>query len=81
MEHARRLRGASLSGGLPRQGEQDGGLHSKSLRPCPGRRVEKPRRLSSKASTGAAVRRRCAFAAERTSATCLSQVQRREEWG
>src|SRR5579862_7416482 len=30
------------------QGEQDSGLHSKSFRPCAGRRVEKPRRLSSK---------------------------------
>src|SRR5579871_1322915 len=33
---------------------ETGGLHSKSFRPCPGRRVEKPRRLSSKASTEAA---------------------------
>jgi hypothetical protein len=40
---------------FPRQGEQDRGLHSKSFRPCPGRRVEKARRLSSQASTEAAI--------------------------
>ena len=50
----------------PRQGEQDSGLHSKSLRPCPGRRVEKPRRLSSKASTEAAVSSLMSSAADRT---------------
>ena len=33
---------------FPRQGEQGCGLHSKSLRPCPGRRVENAWRLSLK---------------------------------
>jgi hypothetical protein len=60
------VRGASLSGGLPRQGERNSGLHSESFRPCPGRRVEKPGRLFVKASTEAAVPVDACSAADRT---------------
>ena len=42
----------------PRSGVRQTAACTRSLfRPCPGRRVEKPRRLSSKASTEAAVSR------------------------
>jgi hypothetical protein len=51
-------RGASLSGGLSSFRVSKTAACTRSLfRPCPGRRVEKPRRLSSKASTEAAVSR------------------------
>ena len=57
---------ASLRRTFPVQGEQDRGQHSKSLRPCTGRRVEKPGRLSSKASTEAAVSSRWRSAVDRS---------------
>jgi hypothetical protein len=60
-------RGASLSGGLSSFRVSKAAACTRSLfRPCPGRRVEKPRRFSSKASTEAAVSSRWSSAADRT---------------